>query len=316
MTKKFIPLFIVATMLLAPGNAQAQLGRLLKEKAKKSLVKKLKCESESEKDDIDSKTKGKAELQDTSKKKKTNRNNIGNKHLMSLLGMGDVPYEDSYHFSSYMKTQIIGTDSTGEPQIDALYSFYFNNKNKNFSMEFETIDKETQQPQKTTMIFDLSNNTMLILGEKENERSGVAMLLPPDSSRTTGKTDSNDEPSKEELAQINSYYKATGRTKKILGYTCKEYIHKDPENTYTIWTTREISYDYSPAYGHLFGLQVMTKENTTTYMLGTILEMHILANNSQARTDYYVREFKPNTPKSIETSRYQIVGMNAWQTEE
>ena len=297
------------------GNqANAQIGSFLKDKAKDALNKSTKK---------DTKKETKEETEQT-QKQQTPTNPMGNmmqKKMMGMMGLNNVKYETKYDFTSSMKMEMQSTDSLGEKSDKILYTTSFDKSSKNFAMEFEGVDKETKEKQKSLMIFDYKNWAMLILGGKSGEKSGIAMQMTKDSAIEAQQNNPTQEKqlTQQDLSSANTYYKATGRTKTIAGYSCKEYVYENTEGKGEIWATNDVAFDYSSAYGHMGGMQTMATGGTA-YGMGMVMEMHFSDKDSQAKSDLWVIEVKPTNPQSIDLTGYQIIGMgnkqNQGQTKE
>ena len=161
------------------------------------------------------------------------------------------------------------------------------------------------------MIFDYKNMAMLILSDKNGEKSGVAMEIPKDSIQENAADEeaAAETAKQEDLADYNMYYKPTGRSKKIAGFGCKEYAYENPEGRVELWATNDFKYDYSSAYGQMGGFQALATAGFGGYLLGTVLEMHFKDSDSNARSDLFVKEINPNSSKQFNIADYQIIGL-------
>lgn len=314
MKARIIVLMLVIGFLAGSNQASAQLGGILKDKAKNALNKGLKKDEEKKKENEQTQQQQQTQQQEqqTQQNQQTQENPTNNfmqRKMMGMMGLNNVKYETNYHFSSSMTMEMQSTDSTGKKSDKVLYTTFFDKNSKSFAMEFEGKDKQSGDNQKSLMIFDYINWAMLILGEKENgQKSGIAMQMQKDSTIEAEKNNPNQETkqTKEDLSKYNTYYKATGRSKTIAGYNCKEYVYENTEGRAEIWATNDIVFDYSSAYGHM-GAQTLATGGTT-YGLGTTLEWHFI-NKNTSRSDMSVIEIKPSNPKSLDISGYQIIGM-------
>lgn len=311
MKARIIALMLVAGIFFTASPASAQFKDLLNKGANSILDKKLKKdEEERKKKEAEEKKKNQ---QSGTQNQQQNQNPAGNfmqKKLMGMMGLNNVKYETKYAFTSSMTMEMQATDSLGKKSDKVLYTTYFDKGSKSFAMEFETVDKQSDQKQKSLMVFDYKNWAMLMLGDKNGEKSGIAMQMTKDSSIEA----QQNQPVKEEpkdvkdLSKANIQYKATGRTKNIAGYSCKEYLYETPDGKSEVWATNDVVFDYSSAYGHMGGMQTLASGGTT-YGMGTIMEMHTYDKHSKAQSDLTVIDIKPSNPKSIDLTGYQIIGM-------
>lgn len=318
MKARIIVLMLVIGFLAGSNQASAQLGGILKDKAKNALNKGLKKDDEKKKEnEQNQQTQQQTQQQQTQQQTQQQNqqtqenpsNNFMQRKMMGMMGLNNVKYETKYGFSSSMTMEMQTTDSTGKKSDKILYTTYFDKNSKSFAMEFEGTDKQTGEKQKSLMVFDYINWAMLILGEKEDgQKSGIAMQMQKDSTIEAEQKNPNQEnkQTKEDISKYNTYYKATGRTKTIAGYSCKEYVYENTEGRAEIWATNDIIFDYSSAYSHM-GAQALAAGGTS-YGLGTSLEWHFI-NKNTSRSDMTVIDIKPSNPKSLDISGYQIIGM-------
>ncbi|MCB8963690.1 MAG: DUF4412 domain-containing protein [Bacteroidales bacterium] len=307
MNKKYL-IFLVVAIIAGTTNTNAQIGSFLKEKAQKSVNKKIKENEEK-------KAEEQKEEQKNEPKQKTQNpaNSFMQKKMMGMMGLNNVKYDQSYSYTSSMKMDIEALDSGSTEVSRATYTSYFDKNSKNFAMEFESIDKETHEKVKSLIIFDYKNMAMLILSDKNGEQSGIAMEIPRDSSETPDPEEVSESISQEDMSALNSFYKPTGRTKKIGGYTCKEYVYENPEGRVELWATNDFKYDYSSAYGQMGGMQALASGGYGGYLLGTVMEMHFKDANSNAFSNLSVKEINPNVSKSFNISNYQVIGVGGEQ---
>ncbi len=311
MKARIIGLMLVAGILISGTPASAQFKDLLNKGANSLLDKKLKKDEE-ERKKKEAEKKKQQQAQSGDQTQQSNSNPAGSfmqKKMMGMMGMKDVKHETNYAFTSSMSMEMQSTDSLGKKSEKVLYTNYFDKNSKSFAMEFESIEKESKQKQKSLMIFDYKNWAMLILGGKEgSDKSGIAMEMAKDTAKQKQATETQQ--ANKDLSNYNTYYKPTGRTKTIAGHSCKEYLHETPEAKSEIWTTNDVAFDYSSAYGHMGGMQTLATGGST-YGMGMIMEMHTFDKHSKAQSDLTVVDIKPSNAKSFDLTGYQIIGMSA-----
>lgn len=316
MKARIIVLMLVAGMLVVGNQASAQIKSLLKDKAKNALVKGLKRGNEDEQKQKEAEQpqqqQQQPEQQQNSNQGSGNNamNSFMQQKMMSAMGFNNVKYDIRYDFTSSMDMEINSTDSVGTKADPVLYSTYFDKNSRSFAMEFDSKDKNSNQKQRSLMVFDYKNWAMLILAQKGNEKSGIAMQIAKDSvleaKQKQGPEAAQQKP--EDLSNANMYYKATGRTKTIAGYNCKEYVYETTEGKVEVWGTNDVVYDYSQAYGQMGGMSYFATGGTT-YGLGTVLETHYSDKHTKATSDMVTKDIKLSNPKSIDLMGYQIIGM-------
>jgi hypothetical protein len=311
MKARIIGLMLMAGILISGNPASAQLKDLLNKGANNLLDQKQKKAQEEKKRKEEAEKKKNAEQQTQPENKEQTQqptsppaNNYMQTKMMGMMGMTVVKHEDNYAFTSSMTMEMQSTDSLGKKSDKVLYTNYFDKNSRNFSMEFESTDKQSGQKQKSLMIFDYKNWVMLILSGKSGDKSGIGMQMEKDSAQKVQQKQADQQTAKPE----RMYYKPTGRTKTIAGYSCKEYLYENPEGKSEIWTTKDVAFDYSSAWGHMGGMQTLASGGTT-YGMGMVMEMHTYDKHSKAQSDLTVVEIKPNNPKSFNLAGYQIMGM-------
>ncbi len=303
---KVASILTVITLLSSVWVAEAQVGGFLKDKAQKALVKGLKRGEDEKKIDEQQQVEEQKEKQQS---KQNPADSYMQKKMMGWMGMNKVKYDPAYSYTSSMKMDVETLDSAATEVNKGSYSFYFDKNSKNFAMEFEALNPESGKNEKSLMIFDYKNMAILIISDKDGQKSGIAMAMAPDSSQESNTQDAQNEAvSQEDLSAYNMYYKPTGRTKNIMGYKCSEYVYENPEGRIELWATNDIKYDYSGAYGHMQGFQYLATGGTA-YLLGTVLEMHFKDADSNARGDFWIKELNPNTSRTISVADFQIVGL-------
>lgn len=308
MKTKIIVLMLVVGLLIGSNQTSAQVGSFLKDKAINALNKGTKKSNETEKKQKDTLHTQQPKPQTQQQSNSNPANSFMQQKMMGMMGLNNVKYDMNYNFTSSMSMEMQATDSLGKKSDKIFYTNYFDKNSRNFAMEFEGADKQSGKKQKSLMIFDYKNWAMLILGDKENnEKSGIAMQMAKDTSVEAQQKKPVSETHKD-LSSANMHYKATGRTKIIAGYSCKEYVYENTEGKGEIWATNDVVFDYSTAYGHMAGMQTLATGGTG-YGLGTMMEMHFKSLRSKSQTDLVVTDIKPSNPKSFNLTGYQIIGM-------
>ena len=308
-----IGLLSIAFFILYSNPSQSQIGGFLKEKAKKTIVKNLKRGEEENQTQQQQEAVEEEPQQEVNQQKQDPANNFMQQKMLGLMGMNNVKYDPAYTYTSIMSTDIEWADSTGNEINKGSYAIYFDKNSKNFAIEFKGLNQETGNPEKSYIIYDYKNYAMLILSEKDGEKSGMAMAIPRDSSEVETNNDSIDtEVSNEDLSAYNMLYKKTGRTKTILGYNCNEYAYEYGEGRAEIWATNDIKFNYADAYQRMYGFQYLATGGTA-YLLGTVLEMNFKDVNSNAYSKFTVKEINPNTSKTISIADFQVMGVGGAQ---
>lgn len=317
MSKNFIAI-LISVMVIGTAKTNAQIGSFLKEKTQKAVSKSIEDKKAEQKKEEQQKEEQQAEQAQKPQKQTNPTNSFMQKKMMGMMGFNNVKFDLAYSYTSSLKMDIESVDSASTEVNKVAYTSYFDKNSKNFAMEFETVDKESGEKVKSLMIFDYKNMAMLILSDKNGEKSGIAMEIPKDSiqENSAGEEAVAESGTQEDLSDFNMYYKPTGRSKKIAGFGCKEFAYENPEGRIELWATNDFKYDYSSAYGQMGGFQALSTAGFGGYLLGTVLEMHFKDSDSNARSDLFVKEINPNSSKQFNIADYQIIGLGGDKSKE
>lgn len=297
MKKIIFMLGFSALILFAPSIAEAQLKGLLRNKAIESIKSK---EREEEQEQPE-------QTQPVRPNKKGP--NFMERKMMQAMGLNNVVYDQNYNFTSSMVMDIVTIDSLNN-RDNMQYTTLFSPEDISFALIFEKANPETGKPEKGTMIFDMKNYAMLILSEENGERSGMAIAMPRDSADIQNEAmgiaaDEVNEEYPEDF--VHPMYVPTGKSKKIAGYKCDEYVYKSEEGTINLWITKDNKVNLSKAYGQMQGFQALATGGWG-YGMGTVMEM-MFNDNSGASTQMLVKDVLPDSPRSLDLSSYQIIGV-------
>jgi|GEM_PF-476004 hypothetical protein len=308
MRKVIYTLSFGALILFAPSIAKAQLKGLIRNKAIEALTSKEKQEKEEEQA-VEQQPEQTEQTQPVRPKKK--EPNFLERKMMQAAGLNNVAYDQNYNFTSSMVMDIVTIDSL-KNKDNMQYTTLFSPDDKSFALIFEKVNPETGKQEKGTMIFDMKNYAMLILSEENGERSGMAMAMPRDSAEVQNEAvDVAASEVSEEYPEdfVNPMYVPTGKSKSIAGYKCNEYVYKNEEGAINLWITKDNKLNLSKAYGQMQGFQALATGGWG-YGMGTVMEM-MFNDNSGASTQMLVKDFLPNSPRNLNISGYQIIGVGA-----
>ena len=307
MNQVIVRLFIAAAIVLGPTFASAQVKGLLRNKALKTISKKIEGEEETQQE---TQPENQQETVEPSPQRTSSKPNFMERKMMSAMGLNNVKYDQQYDFSSSMLMEIEVVDSLKNKE-NVLYTTYFNPKDKSYALVFDGVDRETGKKQKSTIIFDTKNWAMLILGDDGYERNGMALSVPPDSAAMAQENDETiEEYNSEEV--IHPWYSPTGKSKTIAGFNCKEYTYMNPEGSVNLWVTNDSKLNFSNAYSYMNGFQALASGGWA-YGMGMVMEMVFKDANSDASTHMVVKEILPESFKKLDISGYNIIGMGGQQ---
>lgn len=297
MRKIIYTLGFIVLILFSPSIAEAQLKGLLRNKALEAIKGK---ENEEEQE----------QPQQTEPVRPNKKGpNFMERKMMQAIGLNNVAYDQNYSFTSSMVMDIVTIDSLNNSD-NMRYTTLFSSEDKNFALIFEKANPETGKPEKGTMIFDMKNYAMLILSEENGEPSGMAMAMPRDSADVQNEAmDIAVDEVNEEYPEgfVHPMYVPTGKSKSIAGYKCDEYVYENEEGTINLWITKDNKVNLSKAYGQMQGFQALASGGWG-YGMGTVMEM-MFKDNSGASTQMLVKDVLPDSPRSLDLSGYQIIGV-------
>lgn len=277
--KKIASLMFIAGLLLVSGEAVSQnLNRILR----KTVVEPTRRANNVVRNEAEDQAEEEAEKHITNA-------------IMEGFGIGeDVEYDSEYKFDSWFRMQITNYKKNGKVEDKVVYDSYVNKTNRTYGLQYQDDDA------KSTILFDSERYAMIILADSDGEKTGFASQFDPEIL--------ND--SVAESAEANDFKPLkTGKTKKILGYTCDEYLVDDEEAEVHMWISEKLGKEISKemlsnpnAFGAAFQL--------TRNVEGMTLEYDLVDKNSGEKTEMIVTDLDLNRNHSISTEGYTILTMN------
>ncbi len=190
----------------------------------------------------------------------------------------DAKYEDSYSFDISFTIQI-------EDYEEDSYAMEIT---QGYGTDcLLTITEETEAP----IIMDFKNNTALMVNEKEKQIQAFSLK-----GMDKYMKNSAEEINTEEFPDVDIV--KTGKTKKILGYTCYEYIMDSKDGRMVSWHAPDVTFDYSKMFGSFTDFPEMNKgvqtENLIEMQEGYLMEMTMFKPNGKKQTYYKVISIDEN----------------------
>ncbi|APX99562.1 DUF4412 domain-containing protein [Lacinutrix venerupis] len=199
-------------------TTNAQIWKKLSKKAEKAventLEKKVEEKAERETDKAFDST------FNNSKKSKTKNNKTSGK----LFGMSNAIPENSYQFSHKYIMEI----SDGKKPLNMTY---YLNKSNNY-LGFEIPDLKN----KTITVMDLEKEVMFMFMDNKGDKTLMSMNM------------NLDKITNDAIEDTEYSVTATGNTKTILGYTCKEYNVKGKDLHGNVWVTENAGVSFSKTF--------------------------------------------------------------------
>ncbi len=218
------------------------------------------------------------------------------KAIMEGYGIEEnAKFDSEYKFDSWFQMQITEYKKNGKVDSQALYDNYINKSTSDYGMEFSEDDAQS------TIIFDSDRSAMIILADDDGEKSGFATRFDPE--MLEGDVDEDNTGS----SGLKPH--KTGKTKKILGYTCDEYLMEDEESEVHMWISEKLGKEISKemlsnpnAFGNAF--------QYSRTVDGMTLEYEHIDKNDGEKTQMLVTNLDLNRSHAISTSGYSIISMN------
>ncbi len=266
--------------------------------------------SESEISASESQTKASNNASDA---KKTDNSDEDVMNLFNKMsGANDLKYDDSYTFDAELKYRIESFDKSGKSKGVAFYRTLLSNSNQDAAMIFEP-GKSNNQPDNGSgsFIFDTRNHVFIMLS-KSDKKEGFVMGTNGDDN-VSKETNDNSSDAKEDLSNKDEYglhYKKTGRTKKILGYTCEEYVATEDNTENHIWGTKEVKFNSSTALNRLNAFS--GNYSAGLYPSGFLMEINTKDLKTGESTLFKVVEFSDHKNNTLSLKGFKLakIGSN------
>ena len=248
------------------------------------------------------------ELPQSSKKSSSSAKSGRSSAYLKSLGLNaPVNVNESYSYNGYIQMGITNWDSKGNEETQSNYNTYFNESAGSFAMEFFEPGKE-----KSFIIFDTENKQMIILSQDGDEKTGIVTPINYDAggtdsiSESQGTNESANSDVDKDYAMQNPNYKKTGRTKRVSGYSCDEYLYEDEDTELSLWVTKDLPADL---YARMFSLSTFATLAYTGYGQGFTMEWDSKHKNSKERSVMTVKEVDKNKPTNIKTGGYNLISL-------
>lgn len=303
MKKWSLVVLILSVMLIAPSQSGAQrLLKDIKEKAQQKINQKINQEVEEEvNEEIDEKI----GIEETDEADREARNQQRTMGLLKGLGVGGepVPIADSYSFSQLIEMHVESYDGDGKLMSDGNFITLLNKDMK--TMAYQATSGEMAEKSMGIFIVDTNNKATIILSEAENKKTGVVFGL--DSLASASKAGIEDAG----LEDTPEYYaahpniKKTGKTKKIAGYTCEQYLLTDEDSEGEAWLTRDLKMNTYDFFSSVFKIEMAA----TGMGWGYLMESTNVDKTTGEKSIMKVTKIDPDANRKFNMAEYQITNM-------
>ncbi len=216
----------------------------------------------------------------------------------------DFPMETTYEFNTRVTYQMEFNSKDNSSIVD--YGMWFSENENYMATQVKNIQSKEKNPQdmpaSMLSVIDEKNKIMIIFMEEQK----MAQVLSMEKIKEISEEE-------DEAENTNTGFeglKKTGQTKKILGYTCEEFMAVNNENNFSIWITNELElFQKNMFYSINESLGGNTFKNIPKDAKGFMMEMHFenLVNGEKGKM--IVTEINKQS-KSINTSEYQYMNLS------
>jgi hypothetical protein len=292
----------------AKDRVERRVERKVDEAVDKQIDKGLDAIEESVKNDEKSESEGTSDSREDRVQAREDRVRQRGQGILKGLGLSGEPvtYENSYQFSTSIKMHMENFDGNGKKISESEFITFMDPGSYNFA--YEIISGDPGAEGKGLIILDFKNEASLILSEEGGNKTGIAYGLGFILGDGTNWSELDDLDSEQiEGAGWNPYVKKTGRTKRILGYSCDEYHYNDPEQDSEgwFWITKDLNVKTHDFFGSIFRAATWSSGMSWGYLM----ESEAVNKETKEKSRMQVTDIKTNAGKRFAISDYQITNI-------
>ncbi len=218
--------------------------------------------------------------------------------IMKAMGVEttDIPHKDVYKFNAEIVSITEVTNENGQKETPVESKMLMNADNSDilFTMKGEKDEGVS--------IIDKENACALILTQKDNKKTGLAIRVNPD----------NPEESMDEIPGMGTKYedpnetvdecelKKTGKTKVISGYKCSEYRCETTDEVQVAWLTTELDSDKR------FNNMEWFNRYVNNELGGVVMSYETHSKTDQSSTIMTIKSIDWDKSNSFSTEGYEI----------
>lgn len=311
-------ILVIAVLIGTTGTLQAQsILERAAQKAKNKIEERASKKVEEKVDEkIDQKIDetldeiDKNEDKSSSQESRDEKNNQRMQKIMKGIGVSGepVPVENNYAFSTMIRMHLQTIDGKGKTTSEGDFVTYVDPGATNFA--YEVLSEDIGEKGTGIFIFDMKNKASIMLNEENGKKTGLVYGL----GAMVGDDSKMQELTKEEAdaadnVALNPYFKKTGRTKKIQGYSCDEYEYDNPEEQTkgNYWITNDLSIKSRDLYGTILKTAAMTPGAHGRQLM----EAETIDKKSGERSILKVTEINQKAGKKFDLSEYQVTNLGS-----
>lgn len=223
---------------------------------------------------------------------------------MMSIGSENIPVEATYTFHTVVLYHMTVDDAKNTSDID--YELWFPNQADYMATKVKNLKTADTKdmPSSILSIMDDKNQAMIILMEEQKIAQLLSMDRIKDVAVAENETDAVDTAFPE--------MKKTGKSKKILGYHCEEFVAENESSKYTFWITKELSwFQKNMFYNISKSLGGNTFDQIPENAKGFMMEMYFEDLQDKQKGSMKVIDIQ-ETEKSIHMDEYQRLSLGQY----
>ena len=223
--------------------------------------------------------------------------------LNQMMGSGseNIPIEESYAFQTRVTYQLTMTDKNQPSVVN--YEMWFPEKEGYMATKVTNSSKGDSKDMPSSMlsILDDKNQAMIIIMEEQK----IAQLLSMGKIKEIAVEENETESA---VTEFNAIQK-TGKSKKILGYTCEEFSSQNETNKFTFWITKDLELFQENMFFNISkSLGGNTFDNIPESAQGFMMEMHFENSSNMEKGSMTVIDIE-SSEKIIMMNNYQLMSL-------
>jgi len=319
---KILFLALMTIFVMQPAHAQRFLKKL-QEKIEQKMEEKVDERVEEKKEEAIDKQLEKVEesLESEESSGSAEENGSANKsehreqrmqNILKGFGMSGepVPLEESYSFDHLIQMHVESFDKKGNKEGEGEFITHFNPDTK--SMAYEMISGDMSRPGEGTIIIDIENGAIIIMGDDEGEKTGVAYGMGTFFNSIGESYEEADVESTPQTYLSNPNVTKTGRTKSIAGYKCEEYRYNDEDTESFVWITEDLRLGAQDYINSLYKTSLYSQG----IPWGCMMEVTSTDKQTGEKSFMQVTRVDKNSRKHFSLSDYQINNLGSFKMQE
>jgi len=225
------------------------------------------------------------------------------KQLIQMMAAGNenIAVEDQYDFDNQIMYKMTVTEGDKTTVVD--YEMWFSENAPYMGTKVITTQKpDSKEVQASVLsVLDEKNNAMIILMEEQK----LGQVISMDRIKNIAEGENMAENVDTEFKDIVK----TGKTKKIMGYDCDEYVSQNEMNKFSFWVTKELNLFQKNMFFNLSkSLGGNTFANIPEEAQGLMMEMNYEYLNKPEKGSMKVVDIQ-KTAKTILLKDYQLMSL-------